>query len=86
MLNSSYYIFHSCGYAINFKQFMRPRARGKRLSEEWVVPLRSLQDIYEVQLLVTFLHSSEENTVSAEALILDEFRHIRNLSNFVSGN
>lgn len=31
---------------------MRPRARGKRLSEEWVVPLRSLQDVYEVQLLI----------------------------------
>jgi methylenetetrahydrofolate reductase (NADPH) len=29
-------------------QFMRPRARGKKLFEEWASPLKSVEDIYEV--------------------------------------
>ncbi|XP_057491611.1 probable methylenetetrahydrofolate reductase (NADH) [Actinidia eriantha] len=28
-------------------QFMRPRTRGKKLHEEWAVPLKSVEDIYE---------------------------------------
>ena len=30
---------------------MRPRARDKKLIEEWAVPLGSIEDIYEVELL-----------------------------------
>jgi hypothetical protein len=30
---------------------MRPRAKDKKLIEEWAVPLKSVEDIYEVGLL-----------------------------------
>lgn len=30
------------------QQFMRPRSRDKKLTEEWVVPLKNIEDIYEV--------------------------------------
>ena len=30
---------------------MRPRARGKKLLEEWALPLNSIEDVYEVLLL-----------------------------------
>ncbi|XP_057781206.1 methylenetetrahydrofolate reductase (NADH) 2-like [Salvia miltiorrhiza] len=33
--------------ALTDYQFLRPRAHEKRLLEEWVVPLKSLEDIYE---------------------------------------
>ena len=33
--------------ALTDYQFMRPRARDKKLVEEWVVPLRSVEDIHE---------------------------------------
>jgi len=32
-------------------QFMRPRAKDKKLIEEWAVPLKSIEDIFEVELL-----------------------------------
>lgn len=35
-----------------FLQFMRPRSRDKKLIEEWAVPLKSIEDIYEVGLIV----------------------------------
>lgn len=33
---------------VTFWQFMRPRSRDKKLHEEWGVPLKSVEDIYEV--------------------------------------
>lgn len=33
---------------------MRPRARDKKLVEEWVVPLRSVEDIHEVKFLSVY--------------------------------
>lgn len=33
--------------ALSDYQFMRPRSRDKRLHEEWAVPLKSIEDIYE---------------------------------------
>ncbi|XP_057526065.1 methylenetetrahydrofolate reductase (NADH) 2-like [Amaranthus tricolor] len=33
--------------ALSDHQFMRPRARDKKLQEEWAVPLQSVEDIYE---------------------------------------
>lgn len=33
--------------ALSDHQFMRPRARDKKLQEEWVVPLKSVEDIHE---------------------------------------
>ncbi|KAL2641214.1 hypothetical protein AAZV13_06G278000 [Glycine max] len=33
--------------ALSDYQFMRPRARDKKLVEEWAVPLKSIEDIYE---------------------------------------
>jgi len=30
---------------------MRPRAKDKKLIEEWAVPLKSVEDIYEVELM-----------------------------------
>ncbi|CAL0328071.1 unnamed protein product [Lupinus luteus] len=33
--------------ALTDYQFMRPRARDKKLVEEWAVPLKSIEDIYE---------------------------------------
>ncbi|GAB2227843.1 hypothetical protein Droror1_Dr00009670 [Drosera rotundifolia] len=33
--------------AVTDYQFMRPRSRNKKLHEEWVVPLKSVEDIYE---------------------------------------
>lgn len=32
-------------------QFMRPRARDKKLIEEWAVPLKNVEDIHEVEIL-----------------------------------
>jgi methylenetetrahydrofolate reductase (NADPH) len=37
--------------ALTDYQFMRPRAKDKKLIEEWAVPLKSVEDIYEVELL-----------------------------------
>jgi len=34
----------------HFKQFTRPRGRGKKLQEEWAVPLKSVEDISEVTI------------------------------------
>jgi hypothetical protein len=34
----------------SFKQFARPRGRGKKLQEEWAVPLKSVEDISEVTI------------------------------------
>lgn len=33
---------------MHFKQFTRPRGRGKKLQEEWAVPVKSVEDISEV--------------------------------------
>ena len=33
-------------------QFMRPRSRDKKLLEEWAIPLKNVEDINEVQLLL----------------------------------
>ncbi|XP_011005230.1 PREDICTED: methylenetetrahydrofolate reductase 2-like [Populus euphratica] len=39
---------HNPSYgALSDYQFMRPRARGKKLFEEWAIPLKSVEDIYE---------------------------------------
>ncbi|CAK7325031.1 unnamed protein product [Dovyalis caffra] len=39
---------HNPSYgALSDYQFMRPRASGKKLLQEWVVPLKSVEDIYE---------------------------------------
>ena len=32
-------------------KFMRPRARDKKLLEEWALSLKSLEDVYEVLFL-----------------------------------
>lgn len=34
---------------VKFLQFMRPRSRDKKLNEEWAVPLKNVEDIYEVR-------------------------------------
>lgn len=33
--------------ALSDHQFMRPRARDKKLQEEWVIPLKSVEDVHE---------------------------------------
>jgi hypothetical protein len=38
--------------SIHFKQFTRPRGRGKKLQEEWAVPLKSVEDISEVTVKI----------------------------------
>ncbi|KAL3619855.1 hypothetical protein CASFOL_034767 [Castilleja foliolosa] len=39
---------HNASYGgLSDYQFMRPRARDKKLREEWAVPLNSIEDIYE---------------------------------------
>lgn len=40
---------------------MRPRARDKKLNEEWVVPLNGIEDVYEVKFLLTLDHESVIN-------------------------
>ena len=39
------------------QQFMRPRARDKKLQEEWATPLKSIDDIQEVELVAWKLFS-----------------------------
>nr|XP_027095856.1 methylenetetrahydrofolate reductase 2-like [Coffea arabica] len=77
--------------ALSDYQFMRPRARGKRLSEEWVVPLRSLQDIYEKfkQFCLGQLRScpwSELDGLQPETRIINEHLGAINLKGFLTIN
>jgi hypothetical protein len=62
---------------------MRPRAKDKKLIEEWAVPLKSVEDIYEVKLLefecsyVVFL------PIVQDQLNFCSFLHIRDSDCFV---
>ena len=50
---------------------MRPRTRGKKLHEEWAVPLKNVEDIYEVRF-PTYLsyHLMQMKKLSINMLLL----------------
>ena len=48
--------FHThLAISLYFQQFMRPRARDKKLHEEWAVPLKNIEDIHEVRFANSIL-------------------------------
>ncbi|XP_023545804.1 methylenetetrahydrofolate reductase 2-like [Cucurbita pepo subsp. pepo] len=63
--------------ALTDYQFMRPRARGKKLLEEWALPLNSIEDVYEkfMKYCLGKLRSSpwsELDGLQAETRIISE--------------
>lgn len=60
-----------------FLQFMRPRSRDKKLIEEWAVPLKSIEDIYEVGLIVIGLAIYFILTKLQDQLNICSLLHIR---------
>ncbi|KNA12569.1 hypothetical protein SOVF_124730 [Spinacia oleracea] len=63
--------------ALSDHQFMRPRARDKKLQEEWAVPLQNIEDIYEMfkNFCLGKLRSnpwSELDGLQPETKIIDE--------------
>ncbi|XP_073008321.1 probable methylenetetrahydrofolate reductase (NADH) [Typha latifolia] len=72
-------------------QFMRPRSRGKKLQEEWVIPLKSVDDINErfVNYCLGKLSSSpwsELDGLQPETKIIDEHLAQINLRGFLTIN
>lgn len=53
---------------------MRPRARDKKLNEEWVVPLNGIEDVYEVKFLLTLDHESVINWFDYMLMLENLFR------------
>lgn len=67
---------------------MRPRSRDKKLHEEWAVPLKSIEDIYEVKFpseLHFFLPNHIITTTNVNIFPL-ELLLIRNLRNTALGS
>lgn len=77
--------------ALTDYQFMRPRARDKKLHEEWAVPLKSLEDIYEkfMKLCLGKLRTSpwsELDGLQPETKIINEQLGNINLKGFLTIN
>ncbi|KAI5679495.1 hypothetical protein M9H77_00722 [Catharanthus roseus] len=77
--------------ALSDYQFMRPRARDKRLHEEWVVPLKNTEDIYEKfrQYCLGKLRScpwSDLDGLQPETKIINEHLGNVNLKGFLTIN
>ncbi|KAK7345953.1 hypothetical protein VNO77_16569 [Canavalia gladiata] len=77
--------------ALSDYQFMRPRARDKKLIEEWAVPLRSVEDIYErfKMYCIGKLRSnpwSELDGLQPETKIINEQLEKINMKGFLSIN
>lgn len=77
--------------ALTDHQFMRPRARDKKLQEEWVVPLKSVEDIYEkfVKYCLGKLKTSpwsELDGLQPETKIINEQLGNINLKGFLTIN
>ncbi|KAJ6289595.1 hypothetical protein OIU78_025509 [Salix suchowensis] len=77
--------------ALSDYQFMRPRARGKKLLEEWAAPLKSVEDIYEkfkVYCLGKLKSSpwSELDGLQPETKIINEHLGKINLKGFLTIN
>lgn len=71
-----------------FEQFMRPRSRDKKLHEEWAVPLKSVEDIYEVKFpseMHSFLPNQIITTTNVNIFPM-ELLLIRNLRITALGN
>ncbi|KAK4788739.1 hypothetical protein SAY86_020058 [Trapa natans] len=77
--------------ALTDYQFMRPRARDKKLKEEWVVPLNSMEDVYEKfkKLCLGKLRSSpwsELDGLQPETRIINEQLGKINMKGFLTIN
>ncbi|KAL8487177.1 hypothetical protein ACS0TY_023733 [Phlomoides rotata] len=77
--------------ALSDYQFMRPRSRDKKLIEEWAVPLKSIEDIYEK--FFGFCNGkvrsnpwSELDGLQPETKIINEFLCNINLKGFLTIN
>ncbi|GLT89311.1 hypothetical protein SLE2022_072980 [Rubroshorea leprosula] len=83
---------HNASYgALSDHQFMRPRARDKKLHEEWATPLKSIEDIQEKfkQFCLGKLRSSpwsELDGLQAETKIINEALGKINLKGFLTIN
>ncbi|XP_022970234.1 probable methylenetetrahydrofolate reductase [Cucurbita maxima] len=77
--------------ALTDYQFMRPRARDKKLLEEWALPLKSIEDVYEkfMKYCLGKLRSSpwsELDGLQAETRIISEQLGKINMKGFLSIN
>lgn len=77
--------------ALTDYQFMRPRARDKKLLEEWALPLKSVEDVYEkfMKYCLGKLRSSpwsELEGLQAETRIISEQLGKINMKGFLSIN
>ncbi|XP_042061346.1 methylenetetrahydrofolate reductase 2-like [Salvia splendens] len=77
--------------ALTDYQFMRPRSRDKKLQEEWAVPLKSVEDIYEkfMSFCLGKLRSSpwsELDGLQPETKIINENLGNINLKGFLTIN
>ncbi|GKV06201.1 hypothetical protein SLEP1_g18115 [Rubroshorea leprosula] len=83
---------HNPSYgALSDHQFMRPRSRDKKLQEEWVTPLKSIEDIQEKfkQFCLGELRSSpwsELDGLQPETKIINEQLEKINLKGFLTIN
>ncbi|GLT66065.1 hypothetical protein SLA2020_384580 [Shorea laevis] len=83
---------HNPSYgALSDHQFMRPRSRDKKLQEEWVTPLKSIEDIQEKfkQFCLGKLRSSpwsELDGLQPETKIINEQLEKINLKGFLTIN
>ncbi|TYJ97371.1 methylenetetrahydrofolate reductase 2 [Cucumis melo var. makuwa] len=77
--------------ALTDYQFMRPRARDKKLLEEWALPLKSIEDVYEkfMKYCLGKLRSSpwsELEGLQAETRMISEQLGKINMKGFLSIN
>ncbi|KAL0551444.1 hypothetical protein IC582_010532 [Cucumis melo] len=76
--------------ALTDYQFMRPRARDKKLLEEWALPLKSIEDVYEkfMKYCLGKLRSSpwSELGLQAETRMISEQLGKINMKGFLSIN
>ncbi|KAL8151314.1 hypothetical protein V2J09_021122 [Rumex salicifolius] len=77
--------------ALSDYQFMRPRSRDKKIQEEWVVPLKSVEDIHEkfVNFCLGKLKSnpwSELDGLQPETKIINDKLSSINLKGFLTTN
>ncbi|KAG8377621.1 hypothetical protein BUALT_Bualt08G0052100 [Buddleja alternifolia] len=73
------------------KQFMRPRSRDKKIREEWAVPLKNIEDVYEkfMKFCLGKLRSnpwSELDGLQPETKIINEQLGSINLKGFLTIN
>ncbi|KAK6921246.1 Methylenetetrahydrofolate reductase-like [Dillenia turbinata] len=65
--------------ALTDYQFMRPRARDKKLHEEWAVPLKSVEDIHEVTFCLPTVWNWKNTCETIAVVALVYVAHLQSL-------